>query len=401
MWGLYYLVFISLFNSSLNNLNAQQQVLPTKGKAPYEYCISPSDKDGLDYVEKPQCFKEQTFSDIKSKKPRIYVDKNIPSCSEFAVLLHRMNHDSETLSYDDFSKKYDEINDPVKNILYLQHPLFKDIHSEAQNGILASSDIAMLDVLAYETKKQLTHDLQENITKYGLVEAKAILKKSVGIGIHTLPLAGESAEEILKELTVESIKNSFLKQLVSTPVAITHSFDHIYLYAQNVSKTWIKESLNIIKNSKGVAVKEVLKNTLSALRIKITPNLAMNIVAVSYSLFTSPNDYEIFTSKEEQSLLHQPQLFSAFATNSNFKYAGYNCDDLFKKFCSYYYWKACESKPTARSFIQHGLLKNYFELRKEIPRKKEAIALKEKDKYQMKIDNTNVVRPLPLKVKPK
>lgn len=364
--------------------NSFAQNTLSNGKLPQNYCISPAEKEKNDYVNFPKCNKH-----IK------HMEKTIPSCAEFMVLLNRINLESHTLSSKEFNQKYIQATkNRSQNIVSIYHPLFKDIHQDMQNGIISHQDLAMLDSLAHVTHAEISKKFQEDIGKFGLTQAKAILRKTVGKGAHVLPLFGDNPEMILKDISVEYIKNSFLKQMVTTASSEALSFENIFeLTASSTSKSWIKESLLLIRQSKGIASKEVLKSLISSLRIKLTPNLAMNIVLLSLPVITGASTYDWLMSKNENSLINYPELFSHFARNANFNFKGYTCEDLYLKTCNYYYWKACDSISSKGSFRGLEILENFAELRSKTPLIKEANAIAVEHRNTIQRDNTKVFLP--------
>lgn len=371
--------------------------LPPQVLVPQQ-CIAEKSKN-FNYVHQAHCYKPRTLAEINKKMERQLAFTNIPSCSEVMLLLHEMNRDSEHLSLDEFHSKYvNPIGNHDVSVLHKNHALFKNNSDILKSGLLNTADLDTIDRLARQTSDELKNRITTDIKKVGLNETKQLLKKSLGKYAHVLPLSATTPEEFLKEFTTDNIKNSILKHLVSFPTSSGLELTSLTEFIKYSStKSWIKESYTILTTRGATTGFQALKNTLTSLRLKMSPNLALNIVTIAYPFLIGSENFNWIESKDEvYSLLHQPLLFSSFATNTDFRYKDYTCEKLYTQICNYYYSFACDASAKS-SRVQHSFLLNYAKLRSHGPFMRESNKLKKQYEGKIQQDNARVAVPVPHK----
>jgi hypothetical protein len=116
-------------------------------------------------------------------------------------------------------------------------------------------------------------------------------------------------------------------------------------------------------------------------------------------IFTAAESFDWIESKDEgNSFVNKPEFFSAFAANTDFKIGNYSCEDLYLRFCSYYYSFACRKGVGSLDRVRHSFLERYISLRsdkvhQDIARQQSSI-MAEQHRYMMHSESTNVVKPI-------
>jgi hypothetical protein len=249
------IVYLSLILCSLvfilnNQVFAQKTALvKPAGVNQNSSCIDESEIDKLNFVKKTQCFEDRTFSEINARKPRVPKTTDLPSCEEMVHFTHQVDMESKSLPIKEFDKKYTEVvKDKSRQPLSINHPFFDKSKAPKPNNTLTREENVLLDLMAMEASKDITHKLQAEIKLYGLEKAKAKFKDVYGLKAQAL-LNIDSPEAFLREFTADKVKSIFVKQVAEPSVLTKISIESLSQMTSKISsKTWLKESIVKLKD---------------------------------------------------------------------------------------------------------------------------------------------------------
>lgn len=390
------LIYLAIFNLFAQAIYGNPILL----SIPQESCIDGSDKENLNYIKNTQCFERQTFSEINAKKPRVPKKTDLPSCEEFVHFAHRVDMESKTLSIDEFDKKYltDEKNQ-IKNPLSLNHPFFDKSKKPKPKNTLTNEENVLLNLMAMEASKDITTKIQTEIKLYGFEKAKSKFKDTYGL-MGSILLNINSPEEFVKEFAADKIMSIFVKEISEPRIKVNLSFKELSKITSAISqKTWLKESFKILDSPVSSGSYNLFKTAIKRIKVRFSPAFINSLVIDNgISLFTTAESFDWIENKDEKnSFVNKPELFSAFAANFNFKIGEYSCEQLYLRFCNYYYSFACEKGEGHRDRVRYSFLENYISLRSQKVHQdkvqKEASTMADQHKLMMHRESTNVVKP--------